>query len=422
MAYNNSNEIQGAIPRTIRDYNRKIVLKAAKNRDIFSVTEIASDIKLSRQSVMKALNHFIEKKIIVSLGKGNSTETGGKKPEIYALRPPQKYIVILHRTDEIVFQLMDLLSNEIDSLSMPVIKSLTGTEFIGVLKSGSGKLLVRNPETRKFLYGVVLAMGGLVEQDNHSLYRSMYYSNIPVGFSLYDILREIFPDTPRIIVENIGRLAGQSVLLDSEKIKGWRRVFTLYIDRAITGCFFIDGILQSDKAQMVIEVGHMILDPSDDEKCTCGNYGCAESLISIKRVRKSIAKKIEKYPDSCLSNISAKCITFENLFAGSKSGDALCVEETQRLAKVMGYLVRNVFLACDPGLVIFMGNFSNAGDVFDSTLRETIQNNFLYTLRPGVFDIAYDKRDLIKIETLGCAQSMVKAFYDDENLYSEGKD
>ena len=361
MTDNNTNETQGAMPRTIRDYNRRIVLKAAKDRDIFSIADIALDVALSRQSVMKAVNYFINKDIIKPLGKGTSTDTGGKKPEMYALRPPQRYIVILHRTDEIVFQLMDLFSNKLDSLMIPVTKSLTGDEFIEVLKSGSEKLLIRNPEARKVLYGVALAMGGLVELENGSLYRSMYYSNIPAGFMLQDILREIFPDTPRIIVENIGRMAGQSVLLDSEKTKGWNRVFTLYIDRAITGCLFVDGILQSNHAQMMIEVGHMVIDPYDDEQCTCGNFGCVESLISLKRMRRSITDKIGKYPDSCLRSISSKRITFENLFAGSKSGDELCMDETKRLAKAVGHMLRNVFLACDPGLVVVMGNFSDAG-------------------------------------------------------------
>lgn len=422
MTDNNSNDIQGAMPRTIRDYNRRIVLKAARDRDTFSVADVALDVALSRQSVMKTINYFIKKDIIKSLGKGNSTETGGKKPEMYALRPPQRYIVILHRTDEIVFQLMDLFSNRLDSLRIPVTKSLTGDEFIEVLKSGSEKLLVRNPEARSVLYGVALAMGGLVELETGSLYRSMYYSNIPAGFMLQDILKEIFPEVPRIIVDNIGRMAGQSVLLDPERTKGWNRVFTLYIDRAITGCFFVDGILQSDKAQMMIEVGHMVVDPYDDEPCTCGNFGCVESLISLKRMRRSISDKIEKYPDSCLAKISAKRITFEDLFAGSRSGDALCINETKRLAKAIGHMLRNVFLACDPGLVVFMGNFSDAGEVFDTTVKQTIQNDFLYTVRPGVFDIAYDKCDLTKLETLGCAQSMIKAFYDDEDLYSADSD
>jgi N-acetylglucosamine repressor len=419
---NSTNEIQGAVPRTIRDYNRRMVLRSARERDVFSISEIAADVMMSRQSVIKALSYFIKKGIIVSVGKGNSTETGGKKPKMYALRPPHRYIVILHRTDELIFQLMDMFYNRLDGLSITVTKSLTGEEFVKALKDGSNKLLIRNPGAKEALYGVALAMGGLVEQTNHSLHRSMYYSNIPVGFPIYDILREIFPDTPRLIVDNIGRMAGQSVLLNTEITHGWNRVFTIYIDRAITGCFFVDGKIQSDSALMMIEVGHMVLDLYDDEKCTCGNYGCAESLISIKKVRRSIAEKKGKYEDSCLARIPTEQITFDDLFAGCNRGDALCIDETKRLASTLGHLLRNIFLVCDPGLVVFMGNFSHAGDVFDSTLKEAIRNGSLYTVCYRPFDIAYDHRDLATLELLGCALSVVKSFYDDDNLYNGDKE
>jgi predicted NBD/HSP70 family sugar kinase len=243
-----------------------------------------------------------------------------------------------------------------------------------------------------------------------------------VGFPIYDILREIFPDTPRLIVDNIGRMAGQSVLLNTEITHGWNRVFTIYIDRAITGCFFVDGKIQSDSALMMIEVGHMVLDLYDDEKCTCGNYGCAESLISIKKVRRSIAEKKGKYEDSCLARIPTEQITFDDLFAGCNRGDALCIDETKRLASTLGHLLRNIFLVCDPGLVVFMGNFSHAGDVFDSTLKEAIRNGSLYTVCYRPFDIAYDHRDLATLELLGCALSVVKSFYDDDNLYNGDKE
>ena len=415
---NIQNEVLGAMPRTIRDFNRKVVLKAAREHSEFSVADIASDVLLSRQSVMKALNHFLDKGIIVPMGKGNSSETGGKKPELYALRPPHKYIVILHRTDALVFNLMDMFANMLDTLSIPVTKSLTSEEFVEALRTGSEKLLFRNSKIANVLYGVVLAMGGLVEQKNHSLYRSMYFTNIRVGLPLYDILRDIFPDVPAIIVENIGRMAGHTVLVNLPKTNYSNRIFTLYIDRAITGCFFVDGKMQDDSAMMMIEVGHMVLDVHDMEPCTCGSYGCAENLISIKRVRRRISEQIESNPGSCLAKIPVNHITFADLFAGSKSGDALCVKEVERLAKLMSHLLRNIFLVCGTGLVVFQGNFSNADDVFDWVLRRSIQDDFVYTIRGGTFEIVYDKRDLITLESLGCAQSMIQAFYEDDNLYN----
>jgi len=410
-------EAMGALPRTIRDLNRRVILKAAAARGTFSVSDIAADVMLSRQSVMKAFTHFIDRQIIVPLGRGVSTETGGKRPEIYAMRPPQRCIAILHRTREMVFRLLDMSANILDSLSIPIEKTLSDKEFVEVIRAGGQKLLIRNAGASEALYGVAMAVGGLVEPEQHSLYRSMYFTNLSRGLPVYDILRDIFPQCRNIQVECIGRMAGQAILQDTECMRANKRVFTIYIDRAITGSFFLDGKLHEENSLVMIEAGHMILDPQDDERCTCGNFGCVESLISLRRVRRSIAQKIEKYPDSCLAKIAPRMIGFEDIFAGSRSGDELCMLEVRRLAGVIGQMIRNTFLVCDPGLVVFMGNFSNVDDVFDKELRRVIGSQFVYTLREGTFDIAYDQRDLVTLETLGCAQSVINAFFEDNALY-----
>lgn len=414
-------DVTGSTPRTIRDYNRRAVIKAALERSTFSVADIASDVLLSRQSVMKALNYFLEQEMIVPLGKGSSSETGGKKPELYALRPPQRFITILHRTDELVFRLMDLSANILDSFSIKVTKALSDEELIEDLNAGSQKLLVRNPEAKPVLYGVSVAIGGLIDPKSSTLYRSMYFSGIMRGLPIHDIVRKIFPSVPCVLVDCIGRMAGQAALLSPELLRRHRRIFTLYMDRAITGCFFLDGKFQSDSAMMMVEVGHMVLDERDDEVCTCGRRGCAESLVSLQRMRRSIAEQIHDYPDSCLCEIGSRHVGFEDLFAGSRSGDALCQKEVRRLASVMGRLLQNIFLVCNPGLVVFMGNFGCADEVFDSTLRSAIHNDYVYTLRNGTYDIVYDHRDLLTLETLGCAQSMIEAFYDDDALYCKGE-
>lgn len=408
----------GAMPRTIRDHNRKLVLKAVAERDTFSVTDIAADVMLSRQSVMKALTHFLDRGLIVSLGKGSSTEIGGKKPEMYVFRPPQRILAILHRTNAMVFQLMDMACNCLDTLSIPISKAMTDDEFVEALRAGAQKMMMRNPDLKTTLYGVAMAVGGQVELEHHTMHRSMYFSNLSVDLPVYDILQTIFPEVPCIQVDCIGRMAGQSVLFNTELIRKNKRVFTLYIDRGITGCFFMDGKLQTESTLMLLEAGHMVLDAHDDERCTCGKYGCAESLISLQRMRSSIEEQLPQYPDSCLAHIAPRLVGFDDVFSGSRSGDALCRCESQRLANAIGHLLRNIFLVCEPGLVVFMGNFSNADAVFDKTLREAVQSDYVYTLREGTFDVFYDHRELPAIEAQGCAQSVIKFFYDDERLYT----
>lgn len=412
----------GAIPRTIRNYNRRVVLNAVRETKEFSIAEIATEVMLSRQSVMKAVNYFIEKKIIISLGKGSSTETGGKRPEMYTLSPIQKVLVILQRTDEMRFSLMDLSANILDTVSVEISKTLTDEGFKAAIIEGKSRILENNPEVVSTIYGVAMAMGGLVELKNQSLHRSMYFSNLSIGFPVHAVLHEIFTDVSCVIVDNIGRMAGHSVLLDNHIAGKNNRIFTLYMDRAITGAFFVDGKIQDGEAQMMIEVGHMIMDPHDEEKCTCGNCGCAEQLISIKRIRRDIDTLLLKYPDSVLSKLPVDMIKYKDLFDGCRKGDPLCLKEVERLAQIVGRLLRNIFLACNPGTVVFVGNFADADEYFDEIVHRTLKNNWVYSLRGETFEILYERRDLIMLETLGSAEAVIKAFYNDDDLFGKEKE
>lgn len=409
----------GAIPRTIRNYNRRVVLNVAREKKEFSIAEIATEIMLSRQSVMKAVNYFIEKKVIISLGKGSSSETGGKRPEMYALSPVQKILVILQRTDELHFALMDLSANILDTVSVEISKDLTDEGFRAAIIKGKNRISENNQAYASAIYGVAMAMGGLIELKNQSLHRSMYFSELSNGLPVHAILHEIFPDVSCVIVDNIGRMAGHSVLLNHQITGKNNRIFTLYMDRAITGAFFVDRKIQDGAAQMMIEVGHMIMDPYDEEKCTCGNCGCAEQLVSIKRIRRDVEKLLLQYPDSVLSKLSIDSIIYQDIFDGCKKGDPLCLKEVERLAQIIGRLLRNIFLACNPGTVVFIGNFADADEYFDRTLRETLRNDWVYSLRGETFEILYERRDLIILETLGSAEAVIKMFYDDDDLYGK---
>ena len=413
-----ANESQAALPRTIRNLNRRIVIKAAMQHKEFSVADISNEVGLSRQSVMKVLSHFIENGTVVSLGKGASTEIGGKRPELYSIRPAQRCIAILHRTDEMLFRLLDMSANILDSVSISIQKTLDDEAFVRIIRSGAQKLLMRNAGAKEALYGVAMAVGGLVERENHTLYRSMYYSKLSMGLPVREILREVFPMAKVVIVDCIGRMAGQAVLSDMEQFQKQNRIFTLYIDRAITGCFFDKDNLQKDNGLMMIEVGHMVIEPDDKMVCTCGKHGCAEALISIKHIRKEIEDLLPEYPDSGLAAISPELINFEDLFAGCSQGDTLCMQIADHSARVLGQLLRNVFLSCDPGLVVIMGNYSGANEQFDTQLKEAASSTSIYTLRKDAFDIVYEKRDLVTLETLGCAQSLIRSFYDDDDLYA----
>ena len=72
-----------ALPTDLKRKNYLSILNTFRSGKAMSANEVSEKTGISRQTVMKAVNHFMEKGLLSSAGKGESTEIGGKKPELF---------------------------------------------------------------------------------------------------------------------------------------------------------------------------------------------------------------------------------------------------------------------------------------------------------------------------------------------------
>ena len=66
-------------PSDLKFNNRIQILELFKTGGTWSASALAEQIGISRQTVMKAIQFFIEKGIIVADGKAESSSVGGKR-------------------------------------------------------------------------------------------------------------------------------------------------------------------------------------------------------------------------------------------------------------------------------------------------------------------------------------------------------
>ena len=66
--------------RSSKNNNRKIVLDFRRSGKILSISQIAEHAKISNPTAQRIVDFFISEGLVVSAGKGLSTDDGGKKP------------------------------------------------------------------------------------------------------------------------------------------------------------------------------------------------------------------------------------------------------------------------------------------------------------------------------------------------------
>ena len=83
-------------PRNIKYNNQKLVMSLFRWAGKLSVSEISEQVGLSKTTIKKIIGDLMKKNMLLSAGKGESTEEGGKKPELFIFNPTFRYIVLVN--------------------------------------------------------------------------------------------------------------------------------------------------------------------------------------------------------------------------------------------------------------------------------------------------------------------------------------
>ena len=397
--------------------NREIVLRLLHHGDVFSLSDISAVVELSRQTVKKIIDYFLAKNLVCVMGKGESTDMGGKKPILFKFNSDEKLLCILISVNKVTLIITDLQAQRIDDVVIPDILRFSYKELIEQISESCDNLYEKHPGLKKQISGVSCSVPGIIENDSGILRYNIFSGNWGYDLPIKDDLHKIFPNVKYIFVDNIGKMVGRSLLWDQKNDIENERVVVIYTSKGISACQLEYGKVTSGANSLIGEIGHMILDYMDEEDCLCGSKGCFEVLTSIDRVQKSVSLLLNQYPNSNLANKSIDEINFRDIFDGSESGDTLCRNINEALAKWFGLVFRNIALTIDPSSIIIFGNFSYADTYFKGRVIDEIKK-FRYYPKNNKCKIAYDTRDTFDLEVKGCAQSIIEQYLSNKELYT----
>jgi len=363
---------------------------------------------------MKSIQHFIEKGLVISGGKGTSTESGGKKPELYSFACKQVLLTIALWPNLFKITLSHLNAKKIATFEMVTPIQKTAVEAFALVAERALGLLGEYGYETADLYGVSMSTAGIIDYEHGILKYSSMSPEWGNNIEIEKHLRTIFGERVELIVENAGKMAGRAELT-VENIDE-KRILVLFSTWGFSACFIERGRVLNGQNSLIGEIGHMVIDPHDAERCGCGSYGCAERLISKERICKMIKEQSEAYPGSSLLKIAENGLTHELLFEHSAQGDILAREIVVYLAKVFAGVIRNISLSFDPDIVVFQGDYAAADCFFIETLKEQL-GNFRYYPKEGPFELQFDKRSLEELDFVGAVNFLQHRFFKNELLY-----
>ena len=380
----------------------------------YTANEVAELIGLSRQTVKKSIQFFIESGLIVSEGKGSSTSSGGKRPEVYTFNKEKYFICITLWPHEIQLNLYNIGNWKIDSLIQSSVYPDDPKKAIDTLGHLALELLDKNQIQRRNVCAVSLSTSGIINYKTGELRFNSQAPSWGNDIPLRDYLKSYFSDDTLIFLENTGKMMARPYLLDHEYDD--KRLLSIFSGWGLSGCLIDKGHVLGGKNSLIGEIGHMVIDVSDSELCGCGRHGCLERLVSPDRIRSLISKKLKEHPVSVFAAKELDRINATDIFEASAEGDPIGRELDAYLASCFAIAISNISVVFDPEYIIFQGDYAFADKYFDEMLKNKLFE-FKYFPENNALNIRYDRRDLKEMDALGSYVALSHKFFSSVDLH-----
>ena len=224
-------------------------------------------------------------------------------------------------------------------------------------------------EGRKVL-GIGVAMQGSVSREGISIYTPYFqdWNNV----DLVQLLTNRY-QCPVFLEHSPNCMALYETWLGSA-----REVKNLLFIRLGTNVgmsIFIDGKIVRGCDGFAGELGHTTVKP-DGELCTCGNYGCLETVVSKQSMVKHAIAGVERGEKTMLSELNApkypQDIDMDLIYRASCMGDGFCLSLFEEMAEYLGMAVSNVINLLNPELVVIGGEMVHYESLYMDRLREVV--------------------------------------------------
>ncbi|MDD3369320.1 MAG: ROK family glucokinase [Lachnospiraceae bacterium] len=168
--------------------------------------------------------------------------------------------------------------------------------------------------------------------------------------------------------------------------QGYRNLILVTLGTGIGGGVILDGKIWTGTSGSAGEIGHIHVEDSEKEICTCGNYGCLEQYGSATGIVRLAKRYFEDHDVNSVlktADISAKAI-----FDAVKAEDTAAVEIAKQFGEYLGKGLASIAAVVDPEAFVIGGGVSKAGEVIFEYVRPVFERNVFHACRSTAFCLA----------------------------------
>jgi glucokinase-like ROK family protein len=356
----------------MKSLNRSLVLTTIRNEGPISRADIAKRIALTPPTVTNIVNELLEERFIRESEVGASS--GGRKPILLRLNSRSFSIIGVDvGVNAIKSILTDLDAGVIRENRRSMPPRPDAETFLAELKASIDELMGAAGSERPVI-GIGIGMHGLVNpQEGISVFApNLQLKNVHIRQSL----EEAF-GLP-VYVENdvVAMALGEQWFGGGQEVDHF---ICVNIGVGVGAGIILNRQIFHGSSYSAGEIGHTTVD-LNGPRCSCGNYGCLQTLVSGPAIAESVQNEIALGRRSKLqpsASGSLQSITGEQVYEAAMEGDELAVEAFRKAGRLLGISLTNMIHTLNPQKIILGGGVALAGPLLTEPLEETVRERAL---------------------------------------------
>lgn len=361
-------KLTGHTQRNIRSSNLHVVLSMFRRSHTLTIRDITEKTGLSKTAVSKIINELLARELILPAGKGISSESGGKRPDLFELSTKNTFAIT-------AAFLPNLITVSIYDASLTLVYSERRTPdspdspacvipygglepifryeaAVSVLAEMLQHSMLKNGLKPEQIAGITVSSVGIVESETGTLVTTLISKAWPDNLPLVADLRLQLPFSCHIYADNISRFAAYNYLWEKPQ-RYQQNIVVLYCDTSVGGAYIRNGHLVHGKRGLVGEYGHITTDYTFKSQCACGRTGCFESIVARSAIEARVRNELVNWPESILNSYpDAPNVTIDDLFRAADQGDRFARLQVDLVARQFSIILYNFQIMYDPDEII----------------------------------------------------------------------
>ncbi len=367
--------------------------------------EIARYTKMSSPTITKLLQELIDLDIVMDMGIGESI--GGRKPNLFGINPNARYVIGIDIDCRMVKLGIFNLANDAVSEIITYFGNVKNKNemFIELFSQLDKLLATANLDPEKFL-GIGVSIPGLINSKTGQTYLDLRIDN--------QTLPEVFQEKYHLptIIDSDSR-----VMAIGEQAFGFAKnkkdVLCLNICDGVGLGMILNGIVYRGKSGLAGEFGHINV-VKDGNLCTCGKYGCLETVASGGALIEQAQQGIKKGQESIIKEMvkgNLDDIHVADIIEAVNMGDVFAIEIINKLGHFLGEALASLVHIFNPEMIIVGGKVALAGDYLINPIHNTLNKYTISHIKKDTELVTSFLQDKVKL--LGSVAMVMNQVFDE---------